>query len=406
MDRDIILVDAEVTKLGIDNLKEGQEGQQEQLKIVKEGIKALSQDLDKNFSVAEHHQQERHKNLVEMWKGPLDELKRNAENRKIEMEKNNFSGVSTWLSVANPWGNHARAEDQRRMTLAKWLTNDPEFMSWQTSKQSSMLWLHGFAGTGKTGLVCRVVEDTRKKLKDQETGRESFRLAIFYCSNDKAKTGREETFSRADPKEALKSIVSQLSTTKKGRDVAPIIAQKYGAFGPGSDNQMPLDYSDCVEILVDISKPTPIANVLDAFDECDQDKSPTLIKHLQEVIRQSPNHVKIFLSTRSFPAIENALKEGPSVVVTAECNRDDVREFIEATLDNGIKDKSLLNGIVEPYLRETIKHTLTSRAHKMFLYANLFATVGLWLSESHRESGISSHDLWPAPTWNVLEQRS
>ena len=27
--------------------------------------------------------------------------------------------------------------------------------------------------------------------------------------------------------------------------------------------------------------------------------------------------------------------------------------------------------------------------------ANKFATVGLWVNESHRESGISSHDPWP-----------
>ena len=35
VDTDIVLVDAEVTKLGIDNLKEGQIGQQEQLKNYK-----------------------------------------------------------------------------------------------------------------------------------------------------------------------------------------------------------------------------------------------------------------------------------------------------------------------------------------------------------------------------------
>ena len=371
VDKDVILVDAEVSKRGIDNLREGQECQKEQLTAIKEGIKALSRDLDGDFSDAERHQQERHKDLIEMWKGPLDEMKKDAENQRIERETNYLSAVRSWLSVAKPWENHKSAKDQRRMALGKWLANTLEFKKWQTPEGSSMLWLHGFAGTGKTGLVCRVIENLRENLEDPETGQEIRRLAIFYCSNDKAKTGREETFSRADPKEALRSIVSQLSTRKNDRYVAPIVRERFEASGPGSDNQRPLDYSDCVEILVEISKLLPITIVLDAFDECDQDKSPDLIKHLKDVIDRSPDRVKVFISTRSFPAIENDLKADSSIGVTPERNKDDVREFIEKTLDNRIKDKELLDGVVETDLREKIRDTLTSRAQNMFLYASL-----------------------------------
>lgn len=371
VDKDVILVDAEVTKRGIDNLREGQEGQKEQLTAIKEGIKALSRDLDGDFSDAERHQQERHKDLIEMWKGPLDEMKEDAEKQRVERETNYLSAVRSWLSVAKPWENHKSAKDQRRMALGKWLANTSEFKNWQSPEGSSMLWLHGFAGTGKTGLVCRVIENLRENLDDPETGQEIRRLAIFYCSNDKAKTGREETFSRADPQEVLRSIVSQLSTRKNDRHVAPIVGEKFEASGPGSDNQRPLDYSDCVEILVEISRTLPITIVLDAFDECDQDKSPDLIKHLKDVISRSPDRVKVFISTRSFPAIENDLKADSSIGVTPERNKDDVREFIETTLDNRIKDKELLDGVVETDLREKIRDTLTSRAQNMFLYASL-----------------------------------
>ena len=296
VDSDIILVDAEVTKLGIDNLKEGQAGQKEQLVAIQEGLKALSRDLDGDFSEAERHQQERHRDLIQMWKGPLDEMKKEAENQKIEREATHLSAVRTWLSVANPWENHKRARDQRRMALGKWLADELDFISWQSSDKSSILWLHGFAGTGKTGLVCRVIENLSENLSDPETGQELYRLAVFYCSNDKAKTGREETFSRADPEEALRSIVSQLCTRKKDRYVAPTLEAKFEASGPGSDNQRPLDYSDCVEAIIEVSQTLPITIVLDAFDECDQDRSPTLIKHLKEVIRKVSYIVNIFKS--------------------------------------------------------------------------------------------------------------
>ena len=371
VDNDIILVDAEVTKLGIDNLVEGQASQKVELVAIKEGLKALSRDLDGDFSEAERHQQERHRDLIEMWKGPLDELKKDAEKQKAERETNHLFAVRTWLSVANPWENHKRARDQRRMALGKWLADEPEFNNWQSSEQSSMLWLHGFAGTGKTGLVCRVIETLSEELSDPETGQELRRLAIFYCSNDKAKTGRKETFSRADPEESLRSIVSQLCTRKKDRYVAPTLEAKFEASGPGSDNQRPLDYSDCVEAIIEVSQTLPITIVLDAFDECDQDRSPTLIKHFKEVISRSPGRVKVFVSTRSFPAIESDLKADPSIGVTASRNKDDVRVFIETTLDNRIKDKELLDGVVEPDLRDKILDTLTSRAQNMFLYASL-----------------------------------
>ena len=93
------------------------------------------------------------------------------------------------------------AKDRRRMPLGKWLANELEFRNWQKPEQSSLLWLHGFASTGKTGLGCRVIGNRQVNLKDPETGQESRRLATFYCFNGKAKTGREETFLKAEPKE-------------------------------------------------------------------------------------------------------------------------------------------------------------------------------------------------------------
>ena len=73
------LVNAEVTKLGIDNLVEGQASQKERLVAIKEMLKSLSRDLNGDFSDAKSHQRERHRDLIEIWKGPLDEMKTVAE---------------------------------------------------------------------------------------------------------------------------------------------------------------------------------------------------------------------------------------------------------------------------------------------------------------------------------------
>ena len=139
--------------------------------------------------------------------------------------------------------------------------------------------------------------------------------------------------------------MSQLSTRKKDRYVAPNLGEKYGAFGP-----------------------SPLSLML--FDERDQIKSPALIKHLKEILRWSPDRVKILISNFSFPAMENDLKIDPSIGVTAARNKDDVREFIETTLDDRIKDRALLDGVVEPDLSRKIRDTLTGRAQNVFLSAS------------------------------------
>ena len=375
VDDNIILVDAEITKLGIDNLKEGQEGQHKQLLAVKEGIKALSQDLEGGFSEAEQHQQQRHRDLVEMWKGSLDEMKLNAEQERIQIELNYTASVRSWLSDASPWHDHERARRQRQMGLGRWLVEDDEYKRWQLFLNPPILWIYGFAGTGKTGLVCRVIEE----LAEEEISNDNHRLAIFYCSNDKARTGRRDVFSRSDPEEALRSIVSQVSTAR--REVAPIVAEKFENFGPSSDRPKTLDYVDCMETLVDISRTTSITIVLDAFDECDQDKAPILLRHLEEIIRQSSN-VRVFISTRPFPAIEKHLAASPSIEVTKERNGRDVREFIERTLEDRMQNQKPLNGeVVDPALKRTITETLSARAGNMFLYASLLLRQ-LW-DENH-----------------------
>ena len=72
---------------------------------MKEGVKALTQDLDEKFFEAKRHQQERYEVFIDMRKNPLDELKRDAERMRLERETKNLTAVRTWFSIASPWEN-------------------------------------------------------------------------------------------------------------------------------------------------------------------------------------------------------------------------------------------------------------------------------------------------------------
>lgn len=365
VDGDAALVSYEVSKTGIDNLKVGQEGQKKQLEAIKEGIIALGGDTGHAIRTLSEDQEARNKMLIAMWKEPLHDLRMEVENCEIEKARQNLHNVRRWLSVTMPWDDLRAAKEKRDMPLGDWLVNHQRFRQWKTLEESSILWLYGFAGTGKTGLSCRVIGEL--ELSSQKSGRTAF----FFCSRDSANPGSNQFFSRSDPEEALRSIVSQLATSQGSNYVAPILQDKFKTCGPDSDQSMNLAYADCIEVIVAVSEFTPVTIVLDSFDECDQNRSSRLIQNLEEVIRQSPKNVKILISTRAFPAIEDKLTPDRSIEVTAENNGCDVRMFIRSTLDKRIQDKILLSGNVPEDLRDEIEVTLTSRANNMFLYASL-----------------------------------
>ncbi|KAL9580436.1 MAG: hypothetical protein Q9212_004495 [Teloschistes hypoglaucus] len=377
VDSDIALVDAEVTKIGIDNLQEGQSGQKEQLDAIKQTMKALAGETASAvgeqrrwMSEFDKKQEERNGTFIDLWGKPLHDLKEQLEDEKIQREKDNLLNVRRWLSRVEPETDYAEAKGKRHMSLGEWLIEHKKYKQWCHSTTSSFLWLHGFAGTGKTGLVCRVVDHIRTMLGETEASDEHARLAIFYCSSDKPSTGRDDV-SRADPSEALRSIVSQVSTSKTGQIVASAVQEKYEVLGPDSNQHRALADSECVEILVAIATQIPVIIVLDAFDEMLQHKSPNLIQQLKEVVRQCPETVNVFISTRSFPAIEDDLTSNQSIEVTADKNGGDVKTFIQQTLQARIDDKTLLNGSISNELKSDIETTLTKRAQNMFLYASL-----------------------------------
>ena len=384
VDRDIALVHSDVTKRGIDELIEGNKallsGQKELFETTRDGILALSERtgaafrsqqelMERRFDEAEVHNQKRNDAIFDMWRGPLDVMSAELERERIQREKEELLKIRQWLSVAEPETNHHDAKAKRPKGLGDWLLQHRHYQNWKRTNHSALLWIYGFAGTGKTGLVCRVIDDLRKGVATDG----SDRIAFFFCSNDQSDSARKESYSRSDPEEALRSIVSRLATSQRTRSAATVIQDKYQEFGPHSDKHRTLDSSDCIEIIVALAREMPVTIVIDGFDELNQSKSPVLLQHLKSIINRCPEKVKIFVSTRSFSAIQHELSLDESTIeVTAENNGEDVKTFIKETLQERIHDGSLLDGKgVAEQLQRDIENTLAIRARNMFLYASL-----------------------------------
>jgi hypothetical protein len=63
-----------------------------------------------------------------------------------------------------------------------WLHEHSTFKEWRNSKRSSVFWLHGNPGKGKTMLAMSVLKDITDKIKASSSG-PSVLVAYFFCDN-------------------------------------------------------------------------------------------------------------------------------------------------------------------------------------------------------------------------------
>jgi hypothetical protein len=78
----------------------------------------------------------------------------------------------------------------------EWLLGKAEFEEWKASHESSVLWLHGIPGSGKSELVAKVIQ----YLKDG-VDVSANQMAYFYCLRDAAQD------ERSRPREAIYLLV-------------------------------------------------------------------------------------------------------------------------------------------------------------------------------------------------------
>ena len=96
------------------------------------------------------------------------------------------STVFNWLFSADPDLNHIAARKKHEPRTGDWLLKCTEFVSWQQSV-SSVLWLHGKPGSGKTILASTIIEEL-KASKTIAPGNSALAYFYFDFSDDHKQT--------------------------------------------------------------------------------------------------------------------------------------------------------------------------------------------------------------------------
>ncbi|KAL8769068.1 MAG: hypothetical protein Q9209_004854 [Squamulea sp. 1 TL-2023] len=274
--------------------------------------------------------------------------------------------ILSWLSNVKYREHHNNSYAPVMPGSGTWLQRKLEFIDWKTSSSSSILWVHGIPGSGKSKLMSTVIQSLLDH-KRQNTATSAF--AYFYCSRDAAET------ARANPDEIMRAVLKQLSCFDATQPVHAAVLREYrkrlkDADEDGAD-PLKLSLRECTDLILDITDQLPAIVMIDALDECDAFRRHELLQALRVIVQNSNNLVKVMVSSRDDSDIVCRLAHVPNVYIKSDDNADDVDRFVEQELDKAIDEQRLLQGCVSVSLRQLILDELRSRAHGMFLWASL-----------------------------------
>ncbi|KAI8634826.1 hypothetical protein F5Y19DRAFT_469876 [Xylariaceae sp. FL1651] len=254
-----------------------------------------------------------------------------------------------------PYGVHHKAACKGRLEgSGRWLLRKPAYGEWIGVSSSSVLWLHGIPGSGKTKLASLVIDE----LKEHE------HLAYCYCMKNPAEP------HRAQGNRILASIVRQFASVALNTPILPPVVSYYESAIDGlvDFDDLALTVEDSVDLLLQLFEEYPaVVLVIDALDEVNQEDRQEILDALSSLLTKSACLVRVFISSRSNYDIALHLSGSPNIYIKASDNTEDISAFIDKQLTSA----RLLHGQLMPSLRDEIIKVLTSGANGMFRWVDL-----------------------------------
>lgn len=130
-----------------------------------------------------------------------------------------------------------------------------------------------------------------------------------------------------------------------------------------------MSIDDATETLSEIISDRPLTYIIiDALDECEKEtrQDLALALALARMLEHCTSLVKIFVSSRDDQDIKVSMDRYPEIKIQARDNKDDIRLYVENTVDRLILDRKLLpTDTVSDDLRLLIKERLRDGAQGM-----------------------------------------
>lgn len=107
--------------------------------------------------------------------------------------------------------------------------------------------------------------------------------------------------------------------------------------------------------------------IIDALDECDPSKRPDLLEAFEQILHESSNLVKIFVSSRDDQDIFFQLQTYPSMEISSDRNLDDITRFVKIETNRLVQKQKLLRySKAKKEMEELIVKTVIAGAAGMY----------------------------------------
>ena len=316
------------------------------------GVLKEVQDLDSEcVRVMQALEAEINKRSGKMLEGLFKLAEQILEKLQSQTERN--EEIILWLSNVKYGGDHDRARRMLGSSYTKsgqWLLKGASYLDWKGShhphQHSSVFWLRGPVGTGKTSLTSIVIQEHLENL--QLSTKE--RLVYFYCS--------EKEQPPTTSLEVFRSMLAQLSWSSDGLNVTEEIKNLYMSAHRLSGAGRP-DNQQCVELMLALtSARLKVTIIIDALDEC---ADPwTLLSSLKEISTNLSNTASFFFSSRMHIEVSKYFPD--CITVGPGGNTEDIENYIKNEM--AIPHQRLLGGNY-PELEKRLSRVLTDRAQNM-----------------------------------------
>ncbi|EHK17750.1 ankyrin repeat protein, partial [Trichoderma virens Gv29-8] len=297
-----------------------------------------------------------HQKLLQSLSTPLRRVDKNVENLTVLLQKKSLDEALDYISVIPIESHHLEKRETRTPGTCEWLLQDPRFLKWEETSYSSILWLHGITGAGKSYLTSKVIDrywfDNEKDAKHDEG------FAYFYCSlSDPA---------RRNPTSIYQSYIRQLAQLYHyPRRIHKSI---FNLYYKAKREQRSLSFNECRTALSELLNSYPQTTlVLDALDECEVETRKVLMLDLNSLVTAAERPVKVYIASRMEVDIIRNLRHGSDISIDPSYGKGDIEKYIEQEmrlLSNKWKS-------VSESVRAKVSRTITDLGSGNFVLAYL-----------------------------------
>ena len=271
---------------------------------------------------------------------------------------------------SDPVNDRQRIREQkgdRSPNTCDWILTNQLYVEWLSAQRSSILWLSGGPGKGKT-MMSIFITDQREEVitKSQDT------LIYYFCDN---KDAHRNTVAGI-----LGGFITQLLRQRPDlfEHIRKRFAERKTDIFTASDKLQSLSF--ILKDMVNSCSHSVTYCVLDGLDECDNESQSYFIKNLRDLVENGPSEriLKLIVVSRDNSVIKTGLAQLPQIDLDSSELRSQVENNVEAFVAHKVQQlfqrwKVLHSELLEAsrIQKDEVQRELLDRAEGTYLWVSL-----------------------------------